>query len=383
MGLAKLTVPVADRPGQLGRLATALSDAGVNIIGLEVDHLSATEAVDVLLVALPDRLRPDVLTATLRSQHGFDATATDVGRRDLVDPVVRALNILGEAIAEPLDRRRLERALGDLVDSEGVWVLPLDPCRTGLSAAAADGIPVLGRTSEVRVVGTSDYTWVMAVPVPTVESHVAVLARRGVPFSSTELARVRSLLHAAARVGIDLTTPQAGTPRVEPFPCQLGDGSVLLVRSARPDDQLAILRMHARCSIETLRRRFLSPTPVLHSALIHHLIADSTGEAEALVVCAGNEIVAVGTIAFHGQARAELALLVQDAWQNRGVGAALATALLEVAESHGVRELTADVLADNVPMRRLIQRLDADAHWAVADYGSMSVTIAGTAGTST
>jgi len=54
---------------------------------------------------------------------------------------------------------------------------------------------------------------------------------------------------------------------------------------------------------------------------------------------------------------AEIALVVEDAWQGRGLGTILLAALLEHAESRGIPRFLAYVLADNHRMMRLIGRV--------------------------
>jgi RimJ/RimL family protein N-acetyltransferase len=51
--------------------------------------------------------------------------------------------------------------------------------------------------------------------------------------------------------------------------------------------------------------------------------------------------------------------VVEDAWQGRGLGPVLLDALLATAEARGLRTFTADVLAQNRPMLRVISRLAA------------------------
>jgi acetyltransferase len=53
----------------------------------------------------------------------------------------------------------------------------------------------------------------------------------------------------------------------------------------------------------------------------------------------------------------EVAIVVEDAWQHRGLGTLLLDALLAAAEARGLRRFTADVLADNRPMLRILSRL--------------------------
>ena len=53
----------------------------------------------------------------------------------------------------------------------------------------------------------------------------------------------------------------------------------------------------------------------------------------------------------------EIAIVVEDAWQHRGLGTILLDALLAAAEARGLNRFTADVMADNRPMLRVLTRL--------------------------
>ena len=54
--------------------------------------------------------------------------------------------------------------------------------------------------------------------------------------------------------------------------------------------------------------------------------------------------------------RAEMAFVVVDAWQGRGVGSILMRHLVKLASDAGLQELTADVLPENVPMRKVFEK---------------------------
>ncbi len=54
--------------------------------------------------------------------------------------------------------------------------------------------------------------------------------------------------------------------------------------------------------------------------------------------------------------RVEVAFVIQDRWQCRGLGTALFNDLLAAAEARGIHEFSAEVLADNTRMLDLIRR---------------------------
>ena len=67
---------------------------------------------------------------------------------------------------------------------------------------------------------------------------------------------------------------------------------------------------------------------------------------------AGDRIVAVGRYmrVSEEDKMAEVAFLVRDEWQNRGIGRALLQYLIDIAQKHGIEGFVASVLADNKQM---------------------------------
>jgi len=70
---------------------------------------------------------------------------------------------------------------------------------------------------------------------------------------------------------------------------------------------------------------------------------------------AGVTLIGVGRYEPSGEPHvAEVALVVEDGWQGRGLGAILLDAVTAAAEARGVLGFRADVLADNYRMLRLL-----------------------------
>jgi acetyltransferase len=71
----------------------------------------------------------------------------------------------------------------------------------------------------------------------------------------------------------------------------------------------------------------------------------------------GPQLIGVGRLTkTHLEEQAELALVVEDDWQNVGVGTAVIESLLEIARNAGVRRITGRIAADNSAMRHLAAR---------------------------
>ena len=101
---------------------------------------------------------------------------------------------------------------------------------------------------------------------------------------------------------------------------------------------------------------------VAHERLIRKCFIDYDREmalvAERVEPDAGeHEIVAVGRLSKARTARAaEVAVLVSDHCQRRGLGAELVRRLIEVARSEGLEEIVANILPENLGMRALADR---------------------------
>ena len=137
-------------------------------------------------------------------------------------------------------------------------------------------------------------------------------------------------------------------------------------RPVRPDDGPLFCRLWDRLSPETVYRRFHAP---LRSppADAHRLVEVDHDLREALVAVVGGEVIGVARYdrSPADPATAEVAVVVEDAWQGVGVGRQLLGELADLAARRGVRRLTATVQMDNDRMVRLIRRLLPGARFTV------------------
>src|SRR4051794_41615861 len=114
-------------------------------------------------------------------------------------------------------------------------------------------------------------------------------------------------------------------------------------RPVRPDDEQRFHRLWPRLSPDTVYRRFHSPLRTLPPAVVHRLGVVDHDRREALVAVVGGEV--VGGARYHPQprrpARAEVPLLVEDAWPGQGVGPQFPGEGTALAGPRPVRTLTA------------------------------------------
>jgi len=150
----------------------------------------------------------------------------------------------------------------------------------------------------------------------------------------------------------------------------LKDGRTIWIRPIRADDLDAMLDMWSRLSEETIRMRFFAPRKMDREEMRHFTEIDYQTRF-ALVAESGGQIIGVSRFdrLEEDPSTAEFAVLVEDAWQNRGVGTALLRALLEPANDLGVTSFVGDVLRENSRMLRVMR--DAGLEPAFSDYGSV------------
>jgi RimJ/RimL family protein N-acetyltransferase len=145
--------------------------------------------------------------------------------------------------------------------------------------------------------------------------------------------------------------------------CALPDGRVVTIRPIRADDRERLPRSHARLSEETRYRRFLSSKPSLTASDVHYLVDIDGWDHYALVATVaepeGEAIVAVARYVRlpRDSDAAEFAIVVGDAWQGQGLGTELLGRLADAAVTRGIERFYATILADNVAIRGLIERL--------------------------
>ncbi|MEV0522172.1 GNAT family N-acetyltransferase [Streptomyces sp. NPDC050439] len=122
----------------------------------------------------------------------------------------------------------------------------------------------------------------------------------------------------------------------------------LVLRPAVADDASAIEDLHARCSPNTLYRRYHAPMHGAPRLLLKQLLA--ARNHYFLVTTPTAQAVALGEFAAAvGPHPPQIALMVVDAWQRRGIGTWLTTRLLHTAARAELHTVYADVLGENTP----------------------------------
>ncbi len=163
--------------------------------------------------------------------------------------------------------------------------------------------------------------------------------------------------------------PKAAWPKcvIRPYPSQyvrsltLRDGEEATIRPIRPEDETRIVDFHNDLSERSVYLRYLQflkfEERIHHDRLARVCFNDYSREL-ALVVVHDDKILGVGRMQRNPlrMEEAEVAFLVRDSAQGKGIGKALVEHIIEAARAEGLSSLTAELLSDNKPMRTLLER---------------------------
>ena len=163
---------------------------------------------------------------------------------------------------------------------------------------------------------------------------------------------------------------------VAPIPVRVGDGTILYLRPVLPGDIERTVNGPIEFSDETLYRRFQSVrTP--SKRLMAYLFEVDYLDHFVFVLTEGPDGPVVADARFVRNAddpsEAEIAFIVGDAYQGRGIGTFLMGAISVAAGYDGVQRFTARVLSDNLPMRAILDRFGA--RWDRDDLGVVTTVI--------
>ena len=151
-------------------------------------------------------------------------------------------------------------------------------------------------------------------------------------------------------------------------PWQLSDGTEVLLRAIRPEDEPAEHEMLSTLSQESLRTRFFSTIKdISHEWLI--LFCNIDYDRHMAIVA---EVEENGNKKMIGVARlimnqdmtsGEVAFLVQDRYQGKHLGSKFLEILIGIARERGLEEVRADVLTENEKMLNVFKRLGFTTQW--------------------
>ena len=328
----RIRVVAPGTPAATARVLRVLALIGADVITLFIHAQDDGSQLVDLLCSAPESLdRADLASALATAGHRvLVAPGTPDDERDLV---TRILDVAAELVEHP---ERAPRAAAELVLADS-WTV--EPATEGEDA-----------TSEVmRLQWTTD--------------HHVVLRREGAPFVAVERARASALLRlidaVASTPGRDAYADQPGRRGGFGWVEYLRDGTQAVIRLARPEDTEGVAEMHQRSSEATRYQRYFTSITEWREDQLRRIAGGHRGATLVAVNWRG-DIVGLGNV-FPDRpdetTTAEIAVIVEDAWQGRGLGRRLLVHLIDVARHQGFDEVVALVLANNSGMVRLLDDL--------------------------
>ncbi|GHI81454.1 hypothetical protein Sspor_70150 [Streptomyces spororaveus] len=343
--LWRMRTTVRDEPGSLAALCTTLARNSVDILTLQTHPLPEGGTVDEFLLRAPQELPSADLTRAVSRAGGHSTWIERADAHDLVDTPTR---VLGLATRTALDAAELPLALRQLLGRCTIHSIP---------ATTLSGRPNAGADAPVE--GVLEAT-VMRLRDPS--GGAITVERPYLPFTPTEFARARALVELDARLG-----PRV--PRSQDV-LTLPEGNEITVRRADGSDQAAARAMHDRCSERTLSLRYHGPVNDADRYL-GHLLSPRFGRTLAATTASG-KLVALGHLLWDGD-ETEVALLIEDDWQRRGIGSELLRRLLAMAVEAGCDSVYAVTQASNTGMVAAMRGLGLPLDYQIEE-GTLVIT---------
>lgn len=175
-----------------------------------------------------------------------------------------------------------------------------------------------------------------------------------------------------ARIVIDGDEPDRSVPYphlvITPYPTRyvmpaaLSDGTEVLLRPIRPEDEPLEREMLTSLSERTLRERFFSVVKdITHDMLIRFCNIDYEREMAIVVEikeAVKRRIVGIGRLIVDpGFKSSQFAVLVHDDFQGKGLGYMLLDMMIGIAQEKGLEEIYGIVLTDNQRMLQICKTL--------------------------
>jgi acetyltransferase len=155
---------------------------------------------------------------------------------------------------------------------------------------------------------------------------------------------------------------------IAPYPNQyesdwlLEDGTPLLLRPMKPEDESLVSEFLSNCSEDTVYFRYFKLIKKwTHEMLIRFTQNDYDRELGLMAIGLppGPEVM-MGVsrmVMAADRSTAEFAVIVADAWQGKGLGEKLIERVIEISRDNGIKMLWGEVLAANLPMLGLVKKL--------------------------
>jgi len=193
-----MRVELVDAPNAMAHIAAALGAAEVNIVDIDVHELDGSHVCDELVLDMPEAMSPGDLRVVLMGAGALSVLSVPFDQRRM-DAVVRCLDaILATLHADAEDQ--LAAVVCGLVPVDELEIRKIDE----LGGLDPDGGRLRSGTPVARRVDIDGRPrWVLALPITDGEpaESAVLVARVGLRFSATEIARLRSVLRLHQHLG--------------------------------------------------------------------------------------------------------------------------------------------------------------------------------------
>ena len=152
----------------------------------------------------------------------------------------------------------------------------------------------------------------------------------------------------------------------------LRDGRTAHIRPIEPSDAELLVEFYDRVSDESKYYRFFSPMPKLSEKDILRFTRVDHVNRVAFIVLLGGRMIAVGRYDVVRPGEAEVAFLVEDEHQGRGIAQLLLEHLAQAGRERGVERFLAEVLPDN---RKMIHTFRDAGYRVVSEYDEGVMTL--------
>lgn len=141
----------------------------------------------------------------------------------------------------------------------------------------------------------------------------------------------------------------------------LNDGTQINFRPIHPTDEPRMRDLFYQLSEATIYYRFMGYQKIVPRKQIQDFVYIDHRNDVAIVGTVpeahGEDIIAIGSYYLDPKTNlAEVAFVVSDAWQNKGIGTFLLKHLMRIARRNGIRGFTAEVLVENKAMQAVINK---------------------------
>ena len=185
------------------------------------------------------------------------------------------------------------------------------------------------------------------------------------------LADQNGLIAVDARIAVAAVEPasRGGSSSrfaIRPYPkewerhTKLRDGTKILVRPVRPEDEPLYGPFFAAVTPEDLRLRFFAPVKEFGHTFIARFTQIDYARAMAFIATEKSSGKMLGVVRVHADAnyeRGEFAILVRSDMKGRGLGYLLMQLIIEYARSDGLTAMEGQVLSENAAMLAICREL--------------------------